>query len=426
MVASGYFLHEETILNSKSSIWARPLAIVILLSLSALSCNLVNQQNSQPTQALPPTSSSGVPLVVVNSPANGSEVVPGQEVLVQSLAQDALGVTRIELRVNGYIVNTVSSESPVGDTQMSVIQSWTPSDAGTAALEVIAYRGSLASLPAQLTVNVRQNAALVTATLLPPIGVTQPAPDDFTCRARVEVNGLNFRTGPATNYPIQQVLILGNLVEIVGRLGDNSWWQVVDGLTYGWISSAYTSETGDCSAIPVAVPPPSPTPLPATATPLPTQPPSPVPGSATPVPSATPAVPDLVVSSIIGPAVLQLNESGTVGAQYVVRVFNQGTGIAGQFTTSFKHPNGTIMQLPIVVNLAPGQSVDLPVDVLFEASDTYRLEATVDSGSQVAENDEGNNVRTLDVVVTTVPMLSITLPGGGFALTPIFVLTPGP
>lgn len=374
---------------------------ILMLSLGTLACNLV--QNRPPTPVVTATSPAGAPTVTINSPTNGSEVVRGQEVLVQSTAQDTIGVTRVELRVNGFIVNTVPSESPLGDRQFSVIQPWTPLEIGPATLEVVAYRGSIASQPARATVNVRASAAQITATAPLPPGVTLPPPQDTTCRARVEVQGLNFRTGPATNYPIIRVLTLGNLVQIVGRLGDNSWWQVRDGINIGWISSAYTSESGDCSQIPVVVPPPSPTPRPATATP--TTPPTstPAPGTATPTPSATPVIPDLVVSAITGPTVLQLNQTGTVGARYVVTVRNQGTGNSGQFTTSFKRPDGAVVQLPIVVNLVPGQSVDLEVDVLFERSDNFRLEATVDSGAQVVESDEGNNVRTLDVVVTNPP-----------------------
>ncbi len=386
------------------TLWFRPVAVLLALSLGVLACNLLNNRAGPPTTSPTATAAAGAPAVTVNSPADGSEVVRGREVLVQSAAQDAIGVTRIELRVNGFIVSTVSSESVNGERQFAVIQSWTPAEAGPATLEVIAYRGAIPSAPARLTVNVRESAALVTATALPPIGVTLPPPEDTTCRARVEVDGLNFRAGPSTDYPIIRVLTLGQLTEIVGRLADNSWWQVRDGINIGWISAAYTSESGDCSLIPVAAPPPSPTPRPATATP--TTPPTstPIPGSPAPTFTATPTIPDLVVSAIRGPQLLELNATGTVGAQYTVTILNQGTGNSGQFSTSFKHPDGTTQQLPaIVVNLAPGQTVDLTVDVLFEASDNYRLEATVDSGSQVAESDEGNNVRTLNVVITSPP-----------------------
>ncbi len=395
---------EEITVAKMRAQWLRPLLVLLALSLGVLGCNLTNSSSSSPAASPTFTSAAGTPVLTISSPSNGAEVVRGQEVLVQSTAQDTIGITRIELRVNGFIVNTVSSTSPTGDRQFAVIQPWTPSEAGPATLVVIAYRASIPSTPAQVVVNVRQSAAQVTATLLLPAGVTQPPPDDPTCRAFVEDNGLNFRTGPETNYPIIDVLTLGELAEITGRLGDNSWWQVRDGLNLGWISAAYTSETGDCSLIPIILPPPSPTPRPATATP--TTPPTstPIPGSPTPTPTATPAIPDLVISAITGPEVLALNASGTVGARYVVTILNRGTGNSGQFSTSFRHPDGTIQQLPaIVVNLAPGQSVDLEVDVLFTASDNYQLEATADSGTQVAESDDGNNVRTLNVVITNQP-----------------------
>ncbi len=398
-------------------------AIFIVLMLGTLGCNLTALLPGA-SPAATPTSALGAPSVVINSPPNGSEAVLGQEILVQSTAQDSIGVTRVELRVNSFIVNTVSAQSVNGERLFSVIQSWIPTEAGVANLEVIAYRGLIASAPARITVLVRQSAAQVTATLPPPIGVTQAPPEDRTCRARVEVSGLNFRTGPATNYPILRVLEAGTLVDIIGRLGDNSWWQVRSGLEVGWLSATYTSESGDCSLIPIAVPPPSPTPRPATATPTETFTPSPIPGSPTPTFTPTPTIPDLIVNAIIGPEVLQLNATGTVGARYTVRVYNQGTGHSGQFTTSFRQPDGSVIQLPIVVNLAPGQYADLGVDVLFTASNTYRLEAFVDSGAQVPESDEGNNIRTLNVVVTTLPALLVTLPGGGLALTPVFVVTP--
>ena len=309
-----------------------------------------------------------------------------------------------------------------------MIQSWRPAEAGPATLEVIAYRGSIPSPATQITLTVRASAAQVTSTLLPLPGVTQP-PNDTTCRARVEVEGLNFRSGPATNYPIINVLTLGNLVDITGRLADNSWWQVRDGLTYGWLSSAYTTQSGNCSAIPIAIPPASPTPRPATATP--TTPPTstPIPGTAVPTFTPVPQVPDLVVAAITGPSVLQLNASGSVGAHYEVRLLNQGTGNSGQFTTSFRLPDGTIVQLPIIGNLAPSQSVDLGIDVTFTSSDNFRLEATVDSGAQVAERDEGNNVRTLDVVVTTAPSSDSGTgsgSGSGVAMTPLIVITLAP
>lgn len=385
-------------MTRKTTYPTRILIPVVILGLVSLACNLVALR-ATPTPVITPTSASGAPSVSIISPPDRSEVVRGQEVLVQSTAIDSIGVTRVELRVNGYIVNTVTSETAAGNRQFSVIQSWTPTTTGTALLEVVAYRGSIASPPAQITLLVRDSAGQITSTL-PGVGT----PQDLTCRARVDVSGLNFRTGPDTNYPILKVLSLGATPRIIGRLADNTWWQVQDGLDLGWISAQYTSPTGDCSAIPAVLPPPSPTPRPATNTPLPTATETPLPGIPTVTPTPTFSIPDLVVSAITGPEVLQLNASGTVGARYVVRVYNQGTGHSGAFTTSFRQPDGTVIQLPIVVNLAPGQWADLEVSATFTASDTYRLEATVDSGAQVVEADEGNNIRTLNVVVTNPPL----------------------
>lgn len=390
-------------MNSHTRPRWRLLVALLMLAAASLACNLLELRAGPPTPLLTPTSAFGAPAVLISSPADGSEVVRGQEVLIQSTSTDAIGVTRVELRVDGFIVNTVASETTTGSRQFSVIQSWTPTNAGQAILEIVAYRASIASPPTRLTLTVRESAAQITATAALPAGVTQSAPQDLTCRARVEVSGLNFRTGPETNYPIIKVLPLGSAPRITGRLGDNTWWQVQDGLDLGWISAGYASATGDCSQVPIAVPPPSPSPRPATetSTPVPTS--TPQPGTATPVPTATASIPDLVISTIIGPDVLQVNSTGTVSARYTVRVLNQGTGNSGQFTTSFRQPDGTVTQLPIVLNLNPGQAADLTVDATFAGSDAYRLEATVDSALQVAESDEGNNIRTLNVVVTNPP-----------------------
>ncbi len=374
---------------------------VFLLSLTALACNLIGGGNTQPTAFMTATSPFGAPTVTINSPANNSEAVRGQAVLIQSTARDNIGVTRVELRVDGFIVNTVSSQSAQGDREFAVIQTWTPAQAGQHTVQVVAYRGQIASQPAQIIVSVRDSAAQVTATSQNPAGVTLPA--DNICRARVDVDGLNFRVGPGTDYGVITVLTLGNTGQIIGRVGDNSWWQLRIGVNVGWVNSNYTTETGDCSQVPIVAPPASPTPRPATATP--TTPPTstPVPGTPTFTPTMTPTIPDLVVSAITGPTALQLNASGTVGARYTVTVRNQGTGNSGQFSTSFQQPDGTVVQLPIVVNLAPGQTVDLPVDVTFTTSNVYRLQALADSGSQVVEGDEGNNVRTIDVFVAAAP-----------------------
>lgn len=390
-------------MNNARNLWSQLLVLILLLTLSSLACNLTNQINA-PTVTPTATAIVDRPIVDIASPPNSSEIVIGEEVLIVINAQDNTAVTRIELKANGFIVGGAASEVPEGSRQLSTIVTWVPSEVGPAFLQAIAYRGDIPSEPDQILINVRASAAQLTATAPPPVGMTQIPTDDPTCRARVTANALNFRTGPAINYPILRVLPLGEVVQIAGRLPDNSWWQVRDaGLAIGWLSSAYTSQSGDCSQVPVAVPPPSPTPRPATVTPLPTATATLIPGTATPVPTATPMIPDLVVQAIVGPTVLQLNNTGTVGATYTVRVHNQGTGDSGTFRTSFRQSDGTLQVMPIVVNLAPNQSADLTVDVLFAASDTYQLAAIVDSASEVVENDEGNNVRTLDVTVTTAP-----------------------
>ena len=173
---------------TRATHWLRTGLALVTLTLGALACNLIQGGDTgAPTAAPTPTSATSAPTVVINSPADGSEVARGQEVLVQSTATDPLGVTCVELRVNGFIVNTVAAQSETGDTEFAVIQTWTPAESGPATLEVIAYRGPVASEAAQITLNVRDTAAQITATAQLPLGVTPPQFTDNVCRARVDV-----------------------------------------------------------------------------------------------------------------------------------------------------------------------------------------------------------------------------------------------
>src|SRR5690606_39205669 len=97
-----------------------------------------------------------------------------------------------------------------------------PRSEGTLNLQVIAYRGALASEPAPLTLVVRQNVQQVTATSAPVNNAPVINPNDPTCRV-LTTTGLNLRSGPSTNYNVITVLASGTVAPIVGRLGSNEW-----------------------------------------------------------------------------------------------------------------------------------------------------------------------------------------------------------
>lgn len=124
-----------------------------------------------------------------------------------------------------------------------------PTAAPPAARPMAEPTSSLAAVPAVETTPVRA-------------ATSTPAP----LQAVVQADRLNVRTGPGTAYPRLGQLGEGREVEIVGRDGEGTWWQIihsvgVDGLA--WVSADYIDTdigAGDVPVVEVA-PPPAPAPV---------------------------------------------------------------------------------------------------------------------------------------------------------------------
>jgi uncharacterized protein YraI len=366
--------------------------LVIFLLLLVSACNL---SRTPPTPEVLPTAnpSASKPVVVIAAPRNGDEVVVGTVIYVTGRATDNIGITRVQLLANEQIVKTVSSENAAGQPVFDVLFDYTPQTTGALALQLIAYRGALASDAAQVNLTVRSNQAQVTATIAPPPGPVVPTinANDPTCRALVNAS-LNMRTGPGTVYPRITVIAPGTVVPIVGRTPTNDWWQVRYGTTFGWVSGVYTSVYGICTGIPVVPAPPTPTPAGGvpTLTPLPTL-------TSPPVPTLTPGLPDLVITSSAGPTSVDM---GSATQTYSITITNTGAGPTGPFNNSFTGPDGNTVSLGAVSGLDRGQSIVLQATVTFTAPGNYTLQAAADSNNQVTEISEVNNTGSLSVTVT--------------------------
>ncbi len=82
---------------------------------------------------------AGPPQVVIQSPPANAQVALGEAVDVVATAVDAIGVGRIDLKVNDSTIS--SAETPPGGlTSFSAVHVWTPSTAGPTTLTVVAYR----------------------------------------------------------------------------------------------------------------------------------------------------------------------------------------------------------------------------------------------------------------------------------------------
>jgi uncharacterized protein YraI len=369
----------------------RWLYIIIISTLTLTACNLGSNAPESTAQLLESPTPFGVPQISILSPADGDEFIVGEEILVSINATDSVGVNRVQLLANNQIVYSVPSESLQGDLSMTALLNYTPLSDGTVNLSVLAYRGVDVSAPDSVQVEIRQSQAQVTATPNQISNLPQ-IPNDGVCRALINV-GLNFREGPSTDFERIRVLESGTLAPIVGRIGDNSWWQLSHNNQIGWVSAEFTTEYGNCGNVPlVAVPTKAVTVAP-TVTTAPTS---------TSQPTATTASntgkPDLIVSGINGDnSIIVPSGVSSTTESYKITIQNTGTGGASQFATTLL-VNGTEQDLGVIAGLAANATRDFNVQIEFNQSGTFKLEVVTDSDNQVSELSEINN--SGDVAVT--------------------------
>jgi WD40 repeat protein len=368
--------------------------VSLFLLAAALACNLARQSGSPTSQPVPTVER---PSVEILEPAENATFTKGQTISVKARATGASGVTLVQLLVNGIPVASQPPAEAINPTSVDVVLDYTPDQAGIITLAVRAYSNSVVGQPAQRTVQVvdqlnpgQGGTGSQTQAPLPTATVYNPQ-----CRARVNT-GLNFRTGPGTNYDKILTLSAGVEPPITGYADrtDGRWWQVIWGGQPGWIASAYTTQLGDCSLIRPATVPASPTPVPSQ-TPVPTQP-----GT-----TATPTLPDLVFSLFEGVTDLTLGADGTMQATYVIEVKNQGGQASGQFRMAVAKPNGELEYFD-VPGLNAGQSYRVPsngLTITFDTPGIVRMVGTVDVDNTVAEGNENNNQTYIDITVNPNP-----------------------
>lgn len=113
------------------SSWVFPVVIFVLLAVALVVTAglvfLLLRGSATPSQ------------VVITAPANGTTIGPGKEVEVQVVAQDARGVTRIDLWVDNVLYASQSTPDARGQTSFAVVHRWTPSTPGSHALLAKAY-----------------------------------------------------------------------------------------------------------------------------------------------------------------------------------------------------------------------------------------------------------------------------------------------
>lgn len=108
------------------------------------------------------------PVASIQSPADGAQIVAGQQITIQANATGARDITRMELSIDGVIVGTAASTNPAGQPAITATQPWTFQQPGPHVISVIAYaQESKTSAKASIDVTVVSSMAELTPTTTP-------------------------------------------------------------------------------------------------------------------------------------------------------------------------------------------------------------------------------------------------------------------
>lgn len=354
---------------------------VWLLVASTLACTLTSDDSadSQPSGVV------SLPQVAIVNPTDGQNFSVGDTVTVEAIATDtAGGITRVELLVNNVIVDSQPTENPQGEASFSALLDYRATVAQEVTLTVRPFRGTVPGNIAQVSIVVGGSSD----TASDDVGGSQQqqtnnnnssvTTNNPTCRARVDVNRLNFRAGPGVEYDILGVVTLGQEPTLNGRNSNDTWWQIRSAGTTGWISAAFTTQLGNCQSLQVASIPPTPTPAPT---------------------EEEDDGPNLIVERFTGEQTIDLS-GGEVVASYILRIVNTGDEATGQFNVTILYPDDTPTLDYTIQGLDPGEVENIPnISATYTTPGTYRFEVLVDSSGNVTESNEGDNQLVLDIVV---------------------------
>ncbi len=128
----------------------RPVLIASLLVTLLCACNLA-------TQAVTPT--SAIPTVSFQFPDNNVSIVEGTDLQIQLLAQDVVGIARVELRVDDQHQQDGKPVEAAAVPVFTVDMNWLANGTGLHSLQATAYRpDGTASTPVLINVNVTEAA----------------------------------------------------------------------------------------------------------------------------------------------------------------------------------------------------------------------------------------------------------------------------
>lgn len=223
----------------------------------------------------------------IDAPLDGS-TIPLAPYQIIFHAASSSGLTRIELLINGQIVNSWTPEG--NQTIFADTYDWLPPAPGTYLIEVRSSESNASGLPAQARIHVIHQEEMATETFTPtpkestptstPTRTVTPTPttaERQPCEVKALAN-LFCRQGPGRSFEPEYSFTPGQSATVIGRSEDGFFWYVI-GPNFGKMCTVPNDTKlieviGDCDQLPRFTPMATPS---ATATP-----------TATPTPTETP------------------------------------------------------------------------------------------------------------------------------------------
>lgn len=138
----------------------------------------------------------GEPIVLVQSPSQGAQIAAGNEIILQATASGASNITRLELKVNDFLVATATSPDAGGTSSLTVSQPWTFGQTGPHVISAVAYTSrSSVSAPASVSFTVVGSVSQATPT------ATQPGPSPTVPQPTATQPGPSPTAPPPTTPP---------------------------------------------------------------------------------------------------------------------------------------------------------------------------------------------------------------------------------
>jgi uncharacterized protein YgiM (DUF1202 family) len=384
------------------------LLLSLMLGLLLGACNLLTSPDSVQSVI------SGPPVVQIAAPPPNATYLESVAVNIQALVTNAgADIDRVEILVDGTIIQTLQQPNPGGAPSFSIAQAWQAAGTGPHTLSVQAFRADgSSSAPATVNINVisqaqmtptsaeqpanptaqtqpttppTQSQAQPTAppTTQPPTTAPQASPTPNVPTATF-IKGVNVRSGPSTlfNPPIGS-FAAGQTAEILARTPAGDWYKVRYYNGEGWVFGQLLSVSGDTSRIAVDPGPPIPQPT--------AVPPTPIPP--TPVPVANI---NLVARTIrLSPESPNCNETFIVTVD-VANFGQQATGGGGLSVVDVRAADNTTQGSTAgsFGPIQPGQTVNsgnIPLTVSTYHSEGHKIVVVVDPNNQIAETNENDN-----------------------------------